>query len=177
MTIQEDLESYTFPVGKVVGFLGLKGELKIRPEPNNPTLLLDIEDVQIQLHKEIVMADVEKVRLEKRLIIIKFEGYPDRTSVEHFMDALVFTQKAQIPDLEEDEWWVNDLVGLSVYTTTGRLIGTICGITGGAGELLEVAKDGNESSTCLIPFVKALVPVVDIKGKRVEVVDLPGLFD
>jgi len=170
------MTEYTFPVGKVVGFHGLRGDVKIRPRTNNPTLLLDIDDVEVSLDVRRVKLKIADIRLEKRLLLASFEGYPDRTAVEHLLNAELFTTKSQLNELDQDEWWVDDLVGLNVYTTEGRKVGTVCGITGGAGELLEVAS-ADAPGTFLIPFVKALVPVVDIEAKRVEVVDLPGLFD
>ncbi len=166
---------YSFPVGKIVGFHGLKGEVKIRPETNNPNLLVDIEDVEIVIKHERIKVEIEDLRLEKRMIFLKLRGFPDRTSVEHFMNALLFTTKEQLNELEEDEWWVNDLVGLVVVTPDGREVGTVSGITGNSGELLEVKSADNEGSF-LVPFVKALVPEVDIKAGRIVVVDLPGLF-
>ncbi len=166
---------YTFPVGKIVGFHGLKGEIKIRPETNNPKLLLDIDDVEIVIKHERINLEVEDLFLEKRILFIKLKGYPDRTSVEHFLNAQVFTSREQLNDLEDDEWWVDDLVGLVVVTPDGREVGTVAGITGNSGELLEVKSTDSEGSF-LVPFVKALVPEVDIKAGRIVVVDLPGLF-
>ncbi len=176
----ENDNDYSFPVGKIVGFHGLKGEVKIRPETNNPGLLFDIESVEIVPDTEGVprfSADVATIRFDKRILFVSFEGYPDRTSVEHLFNASVYTSRDQLNELDEDEWWVDDLIGLEVYTTEGRLIGTVSGVMGAASELLEVAKAGQKDQTCLVPFVSALVPLVDTKAKRIEVVDLPGLFD
>lgn len=170
------MSDYDFPVGKIVGFHGLKGEVKIRPETNNPLLLLDIDDVEIRAGKERLRVEIKDVKLDKRMLFIKFENYPDRTSVENFLDAQVFTTRDQLNELDEDEFWVKDLVGLAVFTTEGKEVGTISGITGNSAELLEVSST-DKKETYLVPFVKALVPVVDMKARRVEVVDLPGLLE
>lgn len=170
------MSDYDFPVGKIVGFHGLKGEVKIRPETNNPLLLLDIDDVEIRAGKERLRVEIKDVKLDKRLLFIKFENYPDRTSVENFLDAQVFTTRDQLNELEEDEFWVNDLIGLAVFTTEGKEVGTISGITGNSAELLEVSSL-DKKETYLVPFVKALVPTVDMKARRIEVVDLPGLLE
>jgi len=170
------MTEYSFPVGKIVGFHGLRGDVKIRPTTNNPMLLTDIEDVEVVVGKERLRLEVRDVKLEKRMLMVRFEGHPDRTSVEHFLDAEVFTTREQLNELEEDEWWVDDLVGLPVFTTEGKEVGTVFGLAGNSAELLEVS-NLEKSATFLIPFVKALVPVVDIKGRRVEVVDVPGLLE
>jgi len=170
------MSEYTFPVGKIVGFIGLKGDMKIRPETNNPELLLDIDDVEVLRGGQRQKFEVTQIKLEKRMLILKLKGFIDRTSVEHFMDSLVFTTREQLNELDEEEWWVDDLVGLPVFTPDGNQVGTVNGITGANGELLEV-KSLKSEGTMLIPFVKALVPVVDMKARRIEVVDLPGLLE
>ena len=86
--------------------------------------------------------------------------------------------RAQINELEEEEWWVRDLVGLDAYTTEGVHVGTVCDVISGSNQLIEILRlDGDKNNTILVPFVKALVPVVDIKARRVEIVNLPGLLD
>ncbi len=150
--------------------------MKIRPETNNPELLLDIDDVEVLRGGQRQKFEVTQIKLEKRMLILKLKGFIDRTSVEHFMDSLVFTTREQLNELDEEEWWVDDLVGLPVFTPDGNQVGTVNGITGANGELLEV-KSLKSEGTMLIPFVKALVPVVDMKARRIEVVDLPGLLE
>jgi 16S rRNA processing protein RimM len=166
------------PFGKVVGFLGLKGELKIRPTTNNASLLLGVDLVEIKLPSHpVITAGIASIRFDKKMLIIALEGYPDRTSVEHLEGAELFTSRDQIEELDEDEWWISDLVGLSVFTTEGKEIGKVVSIIGANSELLEIGKLDNPEATVLVPFVKDLVPVVDMKERRIEVVDLPGLLD
>jgi len=70
------------------------------------------------------------------------------------------------------------LLGLDVFSTEGEKLGTICDIIGESGEYLEMKRaDPEKQDTVLIPFVKDLVPTVDIKGRRIEIVNLPGLLD
>jgi len=166
-----------FPVGRVVGLHGLRGEIKVRPQTNSPDLLLGIKRVLIRLkdgHQ--LEARVRAVRLDRRLIMISLQDYPDRTAVEPLADAELFVQREEVGSLGEDEWWVPDLIGLPVYTTDGTMVGAVSSIIYGANQLLEISvKEGG--ATILVPFVKALVPVVDLKAGRIEVVDIPGLLE
>jgi ribosomal 30S subunit maturation factor RimM len=67
---------------------------------------------------------------------------------------------------------------MKVYTTDGTFIGTVCDALGKEGEFLEIRKGEDvEGDTVLVPFVRQLVPVVDLKAGKIEVVNLPGLFD
>ncbi len=170
-------KEFDFPVGKIVGLLGLKGKLKVRPSTNSPEMLLAIKDVFISAETFSREATVTEIKLEKRLLIISLEGFPDRTSVEPLEGAQLRTFREQLLELESDEWWVEDLVGLSVYITGGGKVGTVKGIIEAGSQLLEITMDDSSLESKLVPFVKELVPVVDIAGGRVEITDLPGLLD
>jgi 16S rRNA processing protein RimM len=168
-----------FKVGRVIGALGLKGVLKVRLETNNPDLLSAVKSVSIATaeggksnHR------VESMRYEKRHMLVKLEDICDRTQAEKLLGAFITTDRKQIRDLAEDEFWMRDLVGLAVFSTEGERLGTICDIVGEAGEFLEMkCTNPEKTDTVLIPFVRAIVPTVDVKGKRIEIVNLPGLLD
>lgn len=170
-----------FSVGTVVGAHALRGTLKVRPTTNNPTLLLDIETVEVQLPlpgNPVEIAHVRNIKLDKNLFFIDLKEYTDRDAAEGLIGAEIFTSRDQLLELEEDEWWIDDLIGLPVFTPDGKQVGVVAAIIHGAGELLEIRKEGGtESDTALVPFVKALVPKVDLTARRIEITDLPGLLD
>ena len=169
----------TFPVGKVMGLHGLEGVLKIRPQTNNPSLLLNIKTVEIiPIKGERISAQVRSIKFEKRMILLSLKEYPDRTSVEWLVGTTVITERAQLKNLDDDEWWATDLIGLQVFTTDGALVGTISDIVGQAGDYLEIRKASDpDGETALVPFVRDLVPTVDLAAGKIEVVNLPGLID
>jgi len=177
MSTEEPGRQELFPVGKVVGFRGLRGEVKIRPSTNSPEILLEITNVSIRLPDgRNINASVECVRLDKRMLIVTFKGYEDRTAVELLEDACVFVSRDQLGELEEEQWWVDDLVGLKVFTTSGAFVGSVLSVIDGGNQLLEISSaDGDKS--ILVPFVKELVPLVDPGAGRIEVRDIPGLLE
>ncbi len=168
-----------FPVGKVVGMQGLGGYMKVKPSSNNPKLLLDIKEVQVvSTSGTIEELTVEDIYLDRRLLLIKLKECLDRTSAEKHMGSSISTTRDQLRDLSENEWWVEDLIGLPVFTTDGAEVGTVSDVIGPKSELLEITRiDSPGKEPILVPFVEALVPLVDIEGRRVEVVNLPGLLD
>ena len=86
--------------------------------------------------------------------------------------------REQLAALENDEWWIEDLIGLEAYTTAGSAIGIVVNIIDGCNQLLEIkGPQTADGKSILVPFVKALVPRVDLSRKRVEIVDLPGLLE
>ncbi|MBY0550987.1 MAG: ribosome maturation factor RimM [Candidatus Obscuribacterales bacterium] len=169
-----------FLVGRIVGFHGLSGEVKVRPATNNPELLLSVTSMRTgnTPHFPSVDLEVDSLVFDKRMLYVCFKGFEDRTSVEHLEGADLFAAEAELEPLEEEEFWVKDLVGLEVFTTEGKLVGRVVDIIYGGNDILEIkGADHPPEKSILIPFVKSLVPAVDLKAKRVEIVDVPGLLE
>jgi 16S rRNA processing protein RimM len=180
-----DLAEYNFPVGVVVGFHALAGEVKVKPSTNNPELLADLRSVRVQYAAGLAPADspsilkLRSVRIDRKMLLIKFKGLDDRTAVEHLEGARLFTRREELLPLEEEEFWVQDLVGMEVFTTRGEHVGIVSSIIGGATDLLEIrpALAADDNKTILIPFVKSLVPTVDMEKRRIEVDPIEGLLE
>ena len=114
-------------------------------------------------------------RRHQSVLLVTFEELTDRNAAE---GARGIVLHASIPAGESpedpDEFYAHQLVGLSAYDLDGRALGAVAGLVhGGAQDLLRVdTPDGREA---LVPFVKALVPEVDLAGGRVVIADRPGL--
>ena len=175
---------YEFLVGTVVGFQGLHGEVKIRPSTNNPDLLLEITRVRVVYARGLEPANplsvltIDSARVEKKMLLLSFEEHEDRTAVEHLEGAIMYANAEELLPLEEEEFWIKDLVGLDVFTTEGEFVGKVQSIIYGGNDLIEIRRETDPpNKTILVPFVKHLVPVVDLKSNRVEVVNMPGLLE
>ena len=119
---------------------------------------------------------VQRTRWHQSRLLVTFAEVADRTAAEA-VRGLVLVTDVDADESPEDpeEFYDHQLVGLAVLTTDGRAVGEVTEVVHGAGqELLAVrADDGRE---LLVPFVTAIVPVVDVAGGIVEVVDVPGLL-
>jgi 16S rRNA processing protein RimM len=166
--------TYLFNVGVVTGVKGLRGDLKLKLA-GNFDLLDNIKTVMVcTTDGARQIAHVRSFKSEQKLVLLGLKEFEDRTAGEGIIGASIYTERAQLNELSEDEWWLDDLIGLKAFTVEGRELGTVTAVFGETSQLLEITL-GDDSH--LVPFVKALVPVVDIKGGRVEIVDLPGLLD
>jgi 16S rRNA processing protein RimM len=105
------------------------------------------------------------------VLVLGFEQTGDRSAAEALRDTLLVVD-ADASD-EEDAWYEDELVGLRVEDPQGRLLGELVRLeTGGAQDLL-VVRPAAGGEHVRVPFVSALVPVVDVPGGKV-VVDPPG---
>jgi len=119
---------------------------------------------------------VAGTRWHQSRLLVTFDGVADRTAAEALrgLTLVVDVDLAEQPD-DPAEFYDHQLVGLSVVTTDGDVVGELTEVIHGSGQDLIAVRtpDGRE---VLVPFVEALVPVVDIAAGRVEVADRPGLI-
>ncbi|GAB1538416.1 ribosome maturation factor RimM [Scytonema sp. NUACC21] len=124
----------------------------------------------------------------KNLYAVKLSGVGDRTQAEELRGVKLLVPESDRPQLGEDEYHVLDLIGLSVFMQeSGELIGTVVDLLSAGNDLLEVqlhssqdkgqrTKDKGQKNV-LIPFVKAIVPVVDLETGRIEITPPLGLLE
>jgi 16S rRNA processing protein RimM len=114
-------------------------------------------------------------RWHSSVLLVTFAEVPDRTAAEAARGIVLLAslRPDELPE-DPDEYYDHQLVDLLAYDVDGALLGTIAGLVhGSAQDLLRVATpDGREA---LVPFVKALVPEVDVAAGRVVIADRPGL--
>ena len=114
-------------------------------------------------------------RWHSSTLLVRFEEIPDRTAAEAARGILLHASlRADESPEDPDEFYDHQLVGLAAYDLDGTALGAVTGLVhGGAQDLLTIrTPDGRDA---LVPFVKALVPEVDLAGGRVVVADRPGL--
>jgi 16S rRNA processing protein RimM len=112
---------------------------------------------------------VKSGRVHNGILLLGFEGIDDRNSVEKLRDVLLFSQvDIDEPGFEEDDYHVLQLVGCQAYLVDGDLLGEVTDVLNLPGQ--DVLSIKTESGEVLIPFVRQLVPIVDIKTKRMTVV-------
>ncbi|GGL21763.1 ribosome maturation factor RimM [Sphaerisporangium melleum] len=118
---------------------------------------------------------VESVRWHKNILLLGFEGVHGREAAEALRDTMLVIDSADIPPPEDpDEFHDHQLIGLSVVTAAGEQVGKIIDVLHHGQDLLVVRRGHGE---VFVPFVKALVPEVDLAAARVVVDAPPGLLD
>ncbi|UDY22648.1 ribosome maturation factor RimM [Nocardioides sp. Kera G14] len=121
---------------------------------------------------------VEALRWHGGVLQLQFAEVPDRTAAEAARGVLLYADiPADATPEDPDEFYDHQLVGLAAYDTQGAHLGEVTGLVhGGAQDLLELrTTEALGRRNVLIPFVKALVPTVDLAAARVEIADRPGL--
>ncbi|MFG2008283.1 ribosome maturation factor RimM [Micromonospora sp. NPDC048868] len=140
-----------------------------QPSPAAPE-----QGVAFQVPAELV---VESARWHQGRMLVAFEGIADRDVAEALRGTLLAVDSADVAAPEDpEEFHDHQLVGLAVVTPAGDRLGEVARIDHApASDLLVLRRP--EGGTALIPFVKAIVPEVDLAGGRVVVDPPAGLLD
>ncbi|MBO5737969.1 16S rRNA processing protein RimM [bacterium] len=162
-------------VGKILNFHGVRGEAKFGYSKNREDFLEKLSEVYILLDNEYKEFFISSIKFTPKCAIIKFKGIDSLNEILAYKGCLVFAKESTIREnLEEDEFLIDELVGLNVYDGDNR-VGAVVGVSNnGASDLLSIKT--NSKNICLVPFVKAIVLSVDIKKKRIQINNIEGLL-
>jgi 16S rRNA processing protein RimM len=116
------------------------------------------------------------VREHSGRLLVRFDEVPDRTAAETLRGALLLADTDSLPPTgDPDEFYDHELEGLKAVLVDGTEVGVVREVLhSAAGELLAIDRAAGE---LLVPFVRQIVPEVDIKGRRVVLDPPEGLLD
>jgi 16S rRNA processing protein RimM len=147
-------------VGRVAGAFGVKGELRTTSFTAEPLALVD--------YKTLVREDgspgltLTSGRAAKGGVVVRAKEVETREQAEALRGLKLFISRDRLPEPEEDEFYVTDLVGLALRSPDGEALGTIRSVQDfGAGDLLEV-EPPEGGATWYLPFTREAVPEVRI---------------
>ena len=163
-------------VGTILDTHGLRGEVKVFPTTDDPSRYDDLEEVEL-LTKEgnYLHLEIERVRYFKNLVIVKFKNYDHINDIEQYKKCNLYVTRENAVELEADEYFVADLIGLTAKTDEGEELGQIKDVlTTGANDVYVIdTKEGE----LLVPAIHDCVQEVDLEAGVMTLHLLPGLRD
>ncbi len=161
-------------VGVIVGAHGIKGEVKLKSFTSDPLSISRYGPLQSTSGKQF---EITKLKAAKDGFIASIKNVSDRNEAETLKGIELFVSREKLPKLKTHEAYAHDLMGLDVVLENGTRLGKLVDMPNyGAGDLLEVAIEGN-NETILIPFTNAFVPQADFSTGKI-IVNLPeGYLD
>ena len=166
------MEDYVV-VGRIGRAHGLRGEVFVEPRTDEPDRRFAVGN---SLRTPTGHLTVAATRVHSGRLVVRFEELADRGAAEaaRGTELVCAIDPAERPE-DPEEFYDHQLVGLQVETTAGEPVGELVRIEHGAAQDLLVI--GTTQGEVLFPFVAALVPEVDVPGRRVVVDDRPGLLE
>lgn len=166
----------TLRVGRVGKPHGLRGEVTVAPSTDDPEVRFSAGSVLLTDPAERGPLTVTGSRHSAGMLVVAFAGVGDRTAAEALRGTVLQVEAEVLAEPEdEDDFYDHQLIGLSVRSVDGTLLGEVTGVMHPpASPVLEVRRtDGTEE---LVPFVKAIVPEVDLATGTLTVDPPEGMF-
>ena len=157
-------------LGRLTSPFAIKGWFKLHPFGDDPESWQEMPQWWVSPKSNAPSSEWQKLTFEALVPhgkgwIVKFREIADRTAAEAYRGWYVGAPREALPEPEADEFYWGDLIGCRVESSEGALLGTVKTlITAGAHDVLVVE---GETTTRLIPFVRAYVPTVDLAAKRI----------
>jgi 16S rRNA processing protein RimM len=167
--------------GRVYRAHGLSGEIKVIPETDDPTRFEALSALYVgQAPDTARLANVQGVRYQHTrkgtLVILKLETIDSREEAETLRGALLYAPADALPELDADEFYLRDLVGLTVIEENGDRIGVVEDVLTFPGQdMLVIARDGQSSA--MVPAVPEFVTTVDLEAGQITLRTIEGLLD
>lgn len=172
------MEEY-FKVGIITSTHGLHGEVKVYPTTDDVKRFKRLKKVTLDTGKAQTsgtVLEIEGVKFFKQFAILKFRGIDRIEDAEKYRRASLLVPRSDAVRLKKDEYFVADLIGLTVRNEDGTEIGILKDvIETGANDVYAISlSDGRE---LLLPAIRQCVLEVDVEAGFMRIHILEGLLD
>lgn len=161
-------------VGIITTTHGIRGEVKVFPTTDDAARFRELKSVILDTGKEQLELEIVQVKFFKNLVILKFKGIDNINDVEQYKGKSLFVTRENAVKLEENEYFIADLIGLCVMTDEGEDLGNVEDVLQtGANDIYVVKKD--KRPEILIPAIKDCILDINMEQGLMKVHLLEGL--
>jgi 16S rRNA processing protein RimM len=151
-------------IGKAHGILG-EATIEVRTDEAEDRFAIGAV-LETESHGNLTVASA---RVHNGILLLSFEGIEDRNAIETLRNELLYADvDIDAPGVDEDDYHVLQLIGCKAFLVDGDEFGEVSEVLNLPGQDVLVIK--SDSAETLIPFVRQLVPIVDIKARRMTVI-------
>ncbi|MCI4663296.1 MAG: ribosome maturation factor RimM [Neomegalonema sp.] len=167
-------ESERVCVGAIAGAFGVRGEARIKPFTSDPEAIGDYGPLETEDGARTF--EIRVTRMVKGGLAARLSGVETREQVEALRGVRLYVPRERLPDLEEDEFYHADLIGMVVVDLADNELGVVRSVQNyGAGDFLEVHSAALKHPA-LLPFTRDAVPHIDLGARRVVSDPPEGVF-
>jgi 16S rRNA processing protein RimM len=167
-------------IGRVSGAHGMHGEIKALPLTDSPEYYEALGRLLLDTARGLRAFDLGAVRTAGGQWVMKLQGIGSRDEAEALKGAELLVDPEQVAPPGENEYFTEDLIGCTVVTLAGVLVGTVTGVLDtGAQPLLEVKRQGagEFGGAMLVPLTDDIVKEVQLDRRMIRIDPPPGLLE
>lgn len=162
-------------VGVITTTHGVRGEVKVYPTTDEPERFLELDYVLLDTGRELRKLEIKNVKFFKNLVILKFKGVDNINDIEKYKGRDLWILREEGQELEEDEYYIADLLGMSVVLEDGQEFGTLKDVMEtGANDVYII--DSAEHGEVLLPAIKECILDVDLEKNVMTIHLMKGLI-
>ena len=163
-------------IGVISSTHGIAGEVKVFPTTDEPARFKKLKKCIIKTDRETIELDIVSARYFKNMVILKFKQFNNINEVEKYKSAEIYVTRDNAIKLKEGEFFICDLIGLTVVDEKETEIGTLTDVLKtGANDVYEITDKAGK--TYLFPAIKQCILNTDINKGIMTVHVLEGLLD
>ncbi|MCI5620833.1 MAG: ribosome maturation factor RimM [Lachnospiraceae bacterium] len=160
-------------VGVIANTHGVRGEVKVYPTTDDVQRFKKLKHVILDTGKEHLELEVAQARFFKNLVILKFKGIDNINDIEKYKGKDLLVTRENAVKLEEGEYFIADLIGLSAVSDEGEDLGIVYDVLQtAANDIYVLHKDKEE---ILVPAIDDCIKEVDLEAQRITIHLLEGL--
>ena len=161
-------------VGVITTTHGVRGEVKVFPT-TDPERFLDLEYVILDAGRKMKKLEIRNVKFFKNLVILKFNGIDNINDIERYKRCPLLVERKDAVALEEDEYFIADMIGIQVVTEDDEPFGTLKDVMEtGANDVYVIDTEGH--GEVLVPAIRECILDVDIENQKMKIHLMDGLI-
>ena len=161
-------------VGVISSFHFVRVEVKVFPTTDDVTRFRQLKKVYLDTGREMLPLEIQNVKFFKQFAILKFKGIDNINDIEKYRGKSLMIDREDAVDLDEDEYFIADMIGMKVYTEDGSEFGTLKDvIETGANDVY--ISPSLEHAEVLIPELRECILDVDMDEERMTIHLMEGL--
>lgn len=160
-------------VGVISSTHGIRGEVKVFPTTDDPARFKRLKKVLLDAGRERLELEVQSVKFFKQFVIVKFRGIDNINDIEKYKGKSLLVPREEAVELDEDEYYIADLIGMEVFTEEGRFGVLKDVMETGANEVYII--DSDKHGEVLVPAIHDCILDVNIEEKVMKIRLLDGL--
>ena len=160
-------------VGVITTTHGIRGEVKVFHTTDDPRRFEELPSILLDTGKELCELEIQRVKYFKQFVILKFRDVDDINEIEPYKGKSLYVTRDMAVPLEENEYYIADLIGMDVFLEDGSLFGRIKDVLEtGANDVYIVQTQEKE---VLIPAIKDCILQVDVESNKMVIHLMKGL--
>ncbi|MCI8587631.1 MAG: 16S rRNA processing protein RimM [Clostridia bacterium] len=168
--MQKNLE-----IGQIVNTFGIKGYVKVVPYVDNIERYNELKKVYVKSKKETKEYEIEEVKYQKNMVLLKLKGIDKVEEAEKLRNSFLEVDRENAIKLEEGEYFIADLIGMSVITDEGKVLGKLDDIYNRGSSDIYVVKD-ELGKQILLPAIEEVINEINIEDGKIIIHIIEGLI-